>query len=135
MGTSDELNQENSRIEGELNQPPPVFEGPGAEEHDASPPRGLPFPVVGIGASAGGLDAITQLLRALPANCGMAFVIVQHLDPHHESQLTELLAGTTDMPVRSVVDGMVVSPNVVYVLPPNADIRLQGNQLKLLRRR
>ena len=62
------------------------------------PLEGIPFPVVGIGASAGGLEAFTQLLKALPADTGMAFVLVQHLDPTHESQLPEVLARTTACP-------------------------------------
>src|ERR1700677_5164931 len=57
------------------------------------------FPIVGIGASAGGLEAVTQLLRNIPADTGMAFVLVQHLDPTHESALSTLLARTTEMPV------------------------------------
>src|SRR5260221_419494 len=58
-----------------------------------------PFPIVGIGASAGGLEAITQLLSSLPTETGMAFVVVQHLDPRHESRLPELLGRATRMPV------------------------------------
>jgi chemotaxis response regulator CheB len=67
----------------------------------------LQFPVVGIGASAGGLEACTALLKALPVNPGMALVVVQRLDPHHESILHKLLSKTTEMPVLQVEDGMV----------------------------
>src|SRR2546421_10882395 len=107
MDASDEVKNENPARPPERDPPPDISEGHVREERDVSPPRGLPFPVVGIGASAGGLEAITQLLRGLPPECGMAFVVVQHLDPHHESQLTELLAGATEMPVRVVDDGTV----------------------------
>src|SRR5207244_10195508 len=77
------------------------------------------FPIVGVGASAGGLEAFTQLLKALTSRTGMAYVLVQHLDPTHESALTELLARATDMPVRQVTDAMPVDPKPVYVIPPN----------------
>ena len=63
-----------------------------ATETDYSPPRGNPFPIVGIGASAGGLEAFRELLAALPEKTGLAFVLVQHLDPQHESFLAEILA-------------------------------------------
>src|SRR5258708_15101761 len=77
-------------------------------------------PVVGIGASAGGLEAFTRLLAHLPATTGMAYVFVQHLDPTHASLLPGLLARVTTMPVREITDGMRVEPNQVYVLPPNS---------------
>ena len=94
-----------------------------------------PFPVVGIGASAGGLEACTALLKALPVNPGMAFVVVQHLDPHHESILHKLLSKTTEMPVIQVEDGMVLEPNHVYVIPPNKDMAVRERTLRLLSRR
>ena len=93
------------------------------------------FPVVGIGASAGGLEACTALLKALPVNPGMAFVVVQHLDPHHESILHKLLSKTTEMPVIQVEDGMVLEPDHVYVIPPNKDIAVRERTLRLLSRR
>src|ERR1019366_1291326 len=74
---------------------------------------GLSFPVVAIGASAGGLAAFTALLKALPEKSGMAFVLIQHLEPKHESALTILLSRTTGMPVVEVTDGMAVEPNHV----------------------
>ncbi len=86
--------------------------------------RGTPFPIVGIGASAGGLEAFSQLLRALPADTGMAFVLVQHLDPTHESRLPEVLARTTAMPVGTVTDHLRVEPDHVYVIPSNADLTI-----------
>jgi two-component system CheB/CheR fusion protein len=90
-----------------------------------------PFPIVGIGASAGGLEAFTQLLSGLPKNPGMAFVLVQHLDPSHESQLTHLLANVTAMPVREVKDGMLIKPDHVFVIPPNVNLSLAKGKLKL----
>ena len=89
-------------------------------------------PVVGIGASAGGLEAFTELLQKLPADTGMAFVLVQHLDPTHESQLTNLLARATALPVRQVQNNMSLAPNQVYVIPPNSQMTTKGGVLKLV---
>src|SRR5580704_8194375 len=75
------------------------------------------FPIVGIGASAGGLEAFTEFLTALPLDTGMAFVLVQHLEAEHESILTELLSKVTEMPVTEVRQTIVVEPNHVYVIP------------------
>ncbi len=93
--------------------------------------RRAPFPIVGVGASAGGLEAFTQLLKGLPSRTGMAYVLVQHLDPTHESALTELLARATEMPVRQVTDAMPVDPNRVYVIPPNVDMVISQGILRL----
>ena len=76
------------------------------------------FPIVAIGASAGGLDACRKLLDALPARSGVAFIIVQHLDPSHESMMVDLLAGHTPMPVLLATDGMKIERERVYVIPP-----------------
>jgi hypothetical protein len=81
-------------------------------------------PVVGIGASAGGLEAFTRLLEHLPATTGMAYIFIQHLDPTHASLLPSLLARVTSMPVREIRAGMSVEANQVYVLPPNAILAL-----------
>ena len=91
----------------------------------------LDFPVVGIGASAGGLEAFSQLLRALPTATGMAFVFVQHLDPTHPTILTDLLAKATRMPTRQVEDGTAIHPNHVYVIPPNRSLTMSGGILRL----
>src|SRR5215469_9995526 len=75
-------------------------------------------PIVGIGASAGGFEAIMDLLRGLSPKTGMAFVIVQHLDPHHASRLPHLLGKVTEMPVSEVGGRVLPKPNTVYVQPP-----------------
>ncbi|HYH99815.1 MAG TPA: chemotaxis protein CheB, partial [Hyalangium sp.] len=90
-----------------------------------------PFPVVGIGASAGGLEAFTQLLVHLPPDSGMAFVFIQHLSPTHTSFLSEALARSTQMPVLQIEDGMPVEPNHVYVIPPNSDLEIADDVLIL----
>jgi two-component system, chemotaxis family, CheB/CheR fusion protein len=89
------------------------------------------FPVVGIGASAGGLDAFTQLLSHLPIDTGMAFVIIQHMSPDQESMLSVILARSTQMAVHDVTDGMAVAPNQVYVIPPNVGMTIVRGMLKL----
>jgi two-component system CheB/CheR fusion protein len=89
------------------------------------------FPVVGIGASAGGLEAFKQLLERLPVDTGMAFVLVQHLDPAHESILTKLLSRSARMPVSEVQDGVAVAPDHVYVIPRNTSMTIEGGVLRL----
>jgi len=95
------------------------------------PPFAPTFPIVGIGASAGGLDAFRHLLRFLPVDTGMAYVFVQHLDPTHESLLTALIARATPMEVCEVRMAMVVEPNHVYVIAPNTDLLLDQGRLTL----
>ncbi len=92
------------------------------------------FPVVAVGASAGGLEAYTRLLQNLPVDTGMAFVLVQHLDPRHVSLLPGLLSRATAMPVAEVKDGMRLEPNHIYVLPPNYSLALLHGVLHLLPR-
>jgi two-component system CheB/CheR fusion protein len=92
------------------------------------------FPVVGIGASAGGIEAFTEMFRHLPPGTGMGFVVVTHLDPTHDSILSELLSRKTNMPVMQVVDGVAVRPNSIYVIPPNALMEMRNGALKLLPR-
>jgi len=74
--------------------------------------------VVGIGASAGGLEAFTKFLAHLPDDTGMAFLLVQHLDPQHESHLAEILSKSAKAPVAEAKDGMEVEPDRVCVIPP-----------------
>lgn len=89
------------------------------------------FLVVGIGASAGGLEAFQRFFSSLPPEPGMAFVLVQHLDPNHDSIMPELLAKSTSMPVRSVVDETPVQPDHVYVIPPNATLTIEAAVLRV----
>src|SRR4030095_15131841 len=106
---------------------------PGAGLLDG-PPDATSFPVVGIGASAGGLEAFAQVLKSLPSDTGMAYVLVQHLAPKHESLLTGLLASHASMPVTEVQDGMHVTPNHVYVIPPNVNMGMINGVLHLVPR-
>ncbi len=96
------------------------------------PAENLSFPIVGIGASAGGLEAFTQVLGHLSATTGMAYVLVQHLDPLHPSLLSHLLARTTPMDIREARDGMVVEANHVYIIAPNTDLTLEESTLKIV---
>jgi len=90
------------------------------------------FPIVGIGASAGGLEAFETFFKAMPAESGIAFILVTHLDPSHTSILPELLQKSTSMKVHQVKDGMQVRPNEIYVIPPNKDLSILGGKLQLL---
>ena len=100
-------------------------------ENTASRQKSLPFPIVGIGASAGGLEALEQFLRQVPQGSGMAFVIVQHLDPTHKGIMPELLQRTTAMEVFQVRDRMRVKQDCVYVIPPNKDMSILHGVLHL----
>jgi chemotaxis response regulator CheB len=113
----------------EIEEPPEAPEAAPAGEEER--PGSSPFPIVGVGASAGGLEAFTQLLTNLADDTGMAFVLVQHLDPWHESQLVDILARTTRMPVREAAEGMAVCPDHVYVIPPNTNMALAQGLLTL----
>ncbi|MCW8933625.1 MAG: PAS domain-containing protein [Gammaproteobacteria bacterium] len=92
------------------------------------------FPIVGIGASAGGLEAATVLLKNLPLNTGMAYILVQHLSPTHPSMLAELLGRETKLPVIEIVDGMSVKADHVYVIPPNTNLGILHGVLHLMLR-
>ncbi|MDO6679333.1 chemotaxis protein CheB [Shewanella sp. 4_MG-2023] len=92
------------------------------------------FPIIGIGASAGGLEAIEQFLSQAKADCGMAFVVVQHLDPHHKGIMCELLQRVTPLKVLQISDRMMVKPNHVYVIPPAYDLTLLNGTLLLFPR-
>jgi two-component system CheB/CheR fusion protein len=87
--------------------------------------------VVGIGASAGGLEAFSELLQNLPTHTGMAFVFVQHLDPHHSSQLVQILTRETSLPIKEVTDGESLRPDQVYIMPPNREMTLENGILRL----
>src|SRR5262245_4761488 len=97
---------------------------PGAQQ-----PGTGPFVIVGVGASAGGLEAFRRLLKTLPVDTGMAFVLVTHLDTRHESILPDLLAKATPLPVSEVKDGMPVAPDHVYVMPRNTSMAIEGGAL------
>jgi two-component system CheB/CheR fusion protein len=90
------------------------------------------FSIVGIGASAGGLVALESLLRHLPDNSGLAFVVVQHSDPTHKGMLVDLLSRATPMKVLQVKDRLKVEPDRVYVIPPNKDLSILHGVLHLL---
>ena len=106
-------------------QPKQIPESPASVASDSN------FPIVGIGCSAGGLEALDAFLKYLPADSGMAFVIIQHLDPSYISTLPQLLQRTTVMPVVEALEGMPVNANCVYVIPPNKDIALLHGVLHL----
>src|SRR5688500_14381155 len=89
------------------------------------------FPVVGIGASAGGLDAFKKLLKAIPENSGMAYVLVQHLDPSHESLLPDLLQKITTIPVLEITDDIKVQPDHIYIIPSNKMLLANDGILQL----
>src|SRR5204863_7873153 len=109
----------------------PAVASPQDDGSDHSQPA-LPFPVVCVGASAGGLEAFNQLLDALAPDTGMAFVLVSHLSPSHPSHLAEILGRATHMPVAEVKDEPTVQPNRVYVIPPDRSMVIAGGRLKLL---
>lgn len=93
-----------------------------------------PFSIVGIGSSAGGLEALTQFFTAMPDNSGLAFVLVSHLDPHHDSMLPELIQNKTKMKVSQVTDNMKVAANHVYIIPPDKELSIFNDTLQLLQR-
>jgi len=89
------------------------------------------FPVVGIGASAGGLDAFKKLVREIPVDSGMAYVIVQHLSPDHDSNLTEILSQSTDIPVHEIINDINLAPDHIYIIPENSIVTTHDGVLKL----
>lgn len=94
--------------------------------------KNTPFPIVGVGASAGGLEAFDKFFTHMPPDSGMAFVLVQHLDPTHESILVDLIRRFTRMKVFQVEDGLKIEPNCIYVIPPNRDMALLHGSLHLM---
>ncbi len=112
----------------------PRKQRPVAADADAANPdegAGGPFPIVGIGMSAGGLEIATEFLGAMPPDSGMGFVIVQHLDPTRHSLLAELLGKQTKMPVIEIEDGMKVEPDHVYVIVPAHTLTIEDGILRL----
>jgi len=100
----------------------------GPDESDAA---GRHFPIVGIGSSAGGLEALKKIFSATPPDSGMAFVLIQHLDPTHESLMVELLARHTTMKVVQISNGMPVAPNRIHIIPPNTSLTIKDGILLL----
>ncbi len=96
------------------------------------PDSRVDFPIVGIGASAGGLEAFQQFFTHMPPDTGMAFVVIQHLDPTHKSILTELVQRYTSMKVLEVEDGVTVQPNTIYIIPPNHYLAILHGKLHLM---
>ena len=105
------------------------------EDPPTSPPqRRGDFLIAAVGASAGGVEALSELMTNLPGDTGMAFVLIQHLDPKHESMLSELLQKKTPMPVVEVKKGMRLEPDHVYVIPPNTTMTVSDHSLQLEKR-
>lgn len=123
-------------------QPDPSREDPQLETAGSEPSpqetpaeeKGQELSVVGIGASAGGLDALTEFFSAMPPDSGLAFVVVSHLDPEHASALSQLLSQASSMRVGDAEDGTAVEPGRVYVMPPNRDIAISRGRLRLAQR-
>ncbi len=115
-------------INGKLPQPAVIADT--VPQHDQET-GGQGFSVVAIGASAGGLDAFTRLLQQLPADTGMAIVLIQHLAPRHESMLVPILSRTAKMPVGEIRNQTRVAPNHIYVIPPNTQLSISGGMLML----
>ncbi|MHB0969775.1 MAG: CheR family methyltransferase [Thermoanaerobaculia bacterium] len=115
--------------------PPAVVAAADAEKADTTRERRADaIRVVGIGASAGGLDAFIALISAIPPGTGLSFVVIQHLDPRHESMLVNILAGITPMPVLEVVDGVRILADHVYVIPPDTQMTIHDDTLRLVAR-
>jgi two-component system, chemotaxis family, CheB/CheR fusion protein len=91
----------------------------------------MSLPIVGIGASAGGLESFSELLARLPADTGMAYVFVQHLDPGHASRLVEILSKRAGFPVEQAREGAKILPDRLYVIAPNTTLTLGGSVLHL----
>ncbi|MDB5328518.1 MAG: torS, partial [Phycisphaerales bacterium] len=102
-----------------------------AQPVDGDPKPTLPFPVIGVGASAGGLEAYTEFVQSLPEKPGMAYVLVQHLSPKHESMIAEILGRHTSLPVLQVEDGMAVEADHIYVIRPGYTMTLEKGYLRL----
>jgi len=100
-------------------------------DQSTAAPEGAPLYVVGVGASAGGLEALEQLFTNLPPDTGMAFVVVQHLSPDFDSMMGELLHRQTEMPIHKVEDGMPVEPNSIYLIPPKKEMIISSGKLLL----
>ena len=94
-------------------------------------PAQFDHPIVGIGASAGGLEAVTTMFANIESGTGMAFVLVMHLDPHHESMMVVLLSSKTQVTVRQISDGDLVEPDCIHVIPPGSSLKIEIKQFRL----
>lgn len=110
---------------------PDSLRSPRARGGSADSPGTPGFPVIGIGASAGGLEAFQKFFDAVPAHCGMAFILIQHLDPNHPSLMVDLLATHTRMAVKQADDGMTIEQNTIYVIPPGTYLAVAHGALRL----
>ncbi|MEQ8765485.1 MAG: chemotaxis protein CheB [Planctomycetota bacterium] len=133
MGTSKNSKGKDSGGDKEARTGPPA-RPPFAETGDSSAETDSP-PVVGIGASAGGLEALRLMFSHVSADSGIAFVVIQHLDPEQPSMLTSVLEGITRLPVVETKNGMPVKRNRVHVIPSGSDISIEGGTLRLVPRR
>ena len=118
-------------IPHEAKKSKPAPRKPSSTERVSPPSASDDFPIVGMGASAGGLEAFTSFFNNMPADSRMAFVLVVHLDPGHASMMPELLKRHTKMDVIEAQDGMTVVPDRVYVIPPNRDMSIFGRVLQI----
>ena len=121
-----------SMTDGKMSEEKPVHINKGNKKAKKGVIEKDNFPIVGIGASAGGLGALKKFFAHLPPDSGLGFVLVQHLDPTHKSSMVELLRNYTSMEVVQVKDGMEVKANHVYVIPPNKDMGVLNGSLQLL---
>ena len=121
-----------ARKESSPRQPSKRSTAPSSKEMRPGRNKGAALYVVGMGGSAGGLEAFEQFFSHLPPDTGLAFVLVPHLEPTHKGMLPELLGRHTKMKVVEVEDGMTVRPNCVYVIPPNADLSILHGNLQVL---
>jgi two-component system CheB/CheR fusion protein len=103
-------------------------------KNDSSNSPSNPFPVIGVGASAGGLEAFKRLIRAIPESSGMAFILVQHLEPSHESLLADILQKGTLIPVEEITDNIHIEPNHIYIIPANKLLTASEGRLHLASR-
>ena len=129
--TPEQTGREAARTEQEAEHKPADLETAVPEDGVGTPDNSEQFAVVGIGASAGGLEALQQLLRPIPTDCGMAFVVVVHLSPQHQSVMADILQSYTKMPVTQVTDMVKMRPGHVYVIPPNRNLSSIDTHLRL----
>ena len=111
----------------------PLDGGSGGNAKPGGAPNGNSVLIVGIGASAGGLEAFRSFFSAVPTNTGMAFVLVQHLSPDHKSLLADLLGKSTSMSVIEATDGIAIKPNCVFVIPPDATMTIARGKLHVVK--